>query len=146
MPNPREVHVNVFIDNPDVRAPKFHFESHDLDVGPKNELTFTNDHHPGFNITFNLQPPTHSYLFPKPQDATDGVWSKFGNSECPQSQAREVFTEPRVSSSRESLTVHNRNRQDDTGLFGYTLRVTRDGGGTYLPLDPVGDNQNGPRS
>ena len=43
------------------------------------------------------------------------------------------------------LTALNPNPSPAQGPFGYTLRITKDGGATYLPLDPGGVNQNGPQ-
>ena len=144
MAPPKHVHVKVFIEDPDVDPPKFHFTSDDLRVGPNNELTFKNNGHAGFTISFDLQQPSHGFQFPGNEMARQAVWSKFGERECPKSPASEVFTEPRVSQDKLSLRVHNRNSESDTGMFGYTLRVTNDGGSNHLPLDPGGVNQNGP--
>lgn len=143
MAAPKDVHIKVFIDDAKADPPKFHFISDDLQVGPKNHLTFKNDGHAGFDIHFDLQEPTYGYRFPPQAAAKQAIWSKFGDGECPHLEASEVFTEPRISHDGQSLRVHNRNSEYDTGSFGYTLRVTNDGGSNYLPLDPGGLNQNG---
>ena len=127
-----------------------------LPTGPGGELIFRNAGHRGFEVHFHLQDNTNlGYRFPPHSQKHEAVWSELGTGKCPSSQVREVFHVIRVvESAGMSLEVLNPNPPipdppnppAGQGKFGYTLRVTNDGGRTYLCLDPGGDNQNGPVS
>lgn len=152
--NPRVVHVNVILISEDPLD--FCIEpspAGSLPTGPNGELIFRNEGHPGFHIHFNLQDRTGlGYRFPPNSKKNAAVWSQLGSGACPKSEIWEVFHAIRVDQNPDgttTLVVHNPNPRnpnpppDGQGLFGYTLRVTKDGGSIYLPLDPGGDNQNG---
>lgn len=140
---PREVHVQVFL-HPD-EDPPFHIASTDLPIGSDGELTFANDRHPGFHVHFDLQEPTHGYLFPANNNKAEAVWSDLGSGSCPTSQMWNVFRALRVAPDRKTLVVRNANVHPELGKFGYALRVVKDPA-DWLELDPGGDNQNGPIS
>lgn len=112
-------------------------------------LVFDNDHHDGFNVHFNLIDKTGgNYRWPPNNLKDQAVWSKVGTSDkCPGSPSKEVFHAVSVDNqTRKVLTVNNPNPKPAQGAFQYTLCVTNNDGKTYLPLDPGGLNNNGPRS
>ena len=126
---------------------RFDITSNDLPKDANGDLVFTNDHHPGFNVDFQFSDATlANYLFPPNAQKAEAVWSLLGASNCPTETASEVFQPLKVSSDCKTLTVHNSNEGPNVGHFGYTLRVTKDGGTTFLALDPGGLNQNGATS
>lgn len=126
---------------------RFDVTSNDLPKDANGDLVFTNDHHPGFNVDFHFCDETPAkYSFPPNAQKADAVWSLRGASNCPTQQASEVFQPLNISSDCKTLTVHNSNESPNVGHFGYTLRVTKDGGATFLALDPGGLNQNGATS
>lgn len=141
---PVDVRVKVFL-HPDTDPP-FHFESDDLSVGLNNELTFVNNHRHGFRIHYDLQDPTHGFLFPGktlPDHLNEAVYVK-PHAPCPQTKSKwGQFTPERVDNGGKTLVVWNKN--ESPVKFGYTLRVINSAG-QWLPLDPTGDNQNGPTS
>lgn len=127
------------------QTPPFLFTSSDLPVGPNNELTFANNGNPGFLIDYELQEPTNGFRFPEnsiPNNLKEALYSAKGAG-CPTTEGQwEQFTAQTVKQQGKVLTVRNLN--DEVAEFGYTLRITNDGGATYTPLDPGGFNQNGP--
>ena len=144
MADPKEVHVKVFL-HP-TSNPKFHFETSDLPLGPDNSLTFENHGHPGFYVHYDLQEPIHGHLFPGDtiDDHLDEALFSKAQSSCPSTKGQwGQFKAKEVTNQGKTLIVHNQNQSKVQ--FGYTLRVTDDHGTTYLPLDPGGLNQNGPR-
>lgn len=118
-----------------------------LQAPGSDELVFRNDGHPGFNVIFNLHDETQlGYRFPAPPKDFDSIWSQVGASGCPGSPgAWEVFDKASivVTNGGDVMKAKNRNPSPAQGQFRYTLNVTKDGGATYLPLDPGGNNQNG---
>jgi len=114
-------------------------------MGPGGELIFENDGHSGFFVYFDLKDPNKlGYKFPPNNKMNDAVWSRLGEGACPDTEAWEIFDPRSVTNQGMTLRVRNTNVGSDVGKFGYTLRVTKDGGASYLPLDPGGDNKNGP--
>jgi len=114
-------------------------------MGPGGELIFKNEAHSGFFVYFDLKDPNKlGYKFPPNSKINDAVWSKLGVGACPDTEAWEIFDPKSVTNQGMTLRVRNTNVVPVVGKFGYTLRVTKDGGANYLPLDPGGDNQNGP--
>lgn len=146
--NPRDVHVSVILNSEtpgDFRIVPSPPGS--LPTGPNGELIFQNAGYPGFFIHFDLQDLTGlNYKFPPQPKINQAVWSELGVDECPQPGKMEVFDPRNVSNQGMTLVVHNPNVAPALGKFYYMLRVTKDGGTTFLPLDPGGDNQNGPIS
>jgi len=152
MPNPMEVLVQVFL-HPGGPQGDFHFETTDLPMGGNNFLYFRNWHFPGFCIHYELQEPTHGYRFPEsslfppnpPNQHLRAALYAQPHPGCPTSASHwGQFAAQSVENSGRTLVVRNKNQ---TPLeFGYTLRVTSDGGVTYLPLDPGGLNKNGSAS
>ena len=140
--SPWTVDVDVYLES-DGSKPKFRIESY-LQNQPNGDLVFYNNGRPGFIIFFHLHDETNSsYLFPSPSLKDEALWSKEGKGCPPDDYGRQwdQFTALRVEPDRKTLVVRNLN---DTKIqFGYTLRVTKDDGAHYLPLDPGGDNQNG---
>lgn len=153
MRDPKPVDVKVFIDNPATDPPQFHFETTHLPMGPNNHLHFQNCGHPGFYVHYHLQDPTHGYVFPeesmyphppgpKDEHLNQALYSAVGTA-CPTSSGQwGQFTALRVENAGRTLVVWNKNESPVD--FGYTLRVTSNGGQNYLPLDPGGTNTNGP--
>ncbi len=144
MPKPaRDVTVDVTLDS--LNPTKFTINSSSLPKGPNGDLVFNNDGHDGFKIAFVFTDGTgEGYLFPPNSLVDDAVWSHMGSS-CPTAQGNPLVLQPRhINVARNVLTVMNRNKDDVVGAFAYTLRVTKNNGPPYLPLDPGGLNQNGP--
>lgn len=143
MPKPDDVRVNVTIYSVDPL--KFDVEpvSKGIGKGPNGEMTFKNDHRPGFNIYFDLVNPPEGYTFPPNKKKTDAVWSALGG-DCPEEEIWEVFQPLRTENNQKTLVVYNANVAPALGPFMYTLRVTNDDGAHYVNLDPGGDNMNGP--
>lgn len=142
---PEDVRVNVTIYS--IEPLKFDVEpvSNGIGKGPNGEITFKNDRHPGFNIYFDLVNPPEGYVFPPNKKKKDAVWSSLG-TDCPDEEISEIFKVLRVENNQKTLVVYNANVAPMLGVFQYTLRVTNDGGANYVPLDPGGDNMNGPIS
>lgn len=164
MANPRIVFVDVYIDDPTNDPPEFRVELSaknnpqlPTQQNPANpdqpEIVFHNDHHPGFEIHFELKGNTHGYFFPPPSQMDDAVWSKCGTV-CPMGPRaiHDVFRAIRVDETgyppeRRILIVRNNNPEvppgskQGQGKFMYNLRVTN--GTDWRNLDPPGDNTNG---
>ena len=149
MGNPRVVFVDVFIDSITPLQHRVELSAKNnpqLPVDNHGNIIFENDHHPGFEIHFELQGDTQGYFFPPTPQKSDAVWSQRG-SQCPdQTGVWEVFRPIRIASSgnppeRRTLIVHNKNPQPAQGAFQYNLRVTD--GTHWLDLDPGGTNNNG---
>jgi hypothetical protein len=144
--SPRDVHVDVIL-LADGNPPDFQIVPKGTGKLPtKNgRLVFENDGRPGFDIYFDLTDGTgQGYKFPPNSKKDDAVWSKVGANSCPETEAWEVFKPLSIEGpDRSVLKVYNENPCPAQGDFEYTLRITTDGGRTYLPLDPGGLNQNG---
>lgn len=143
---PKDVHVNVVLNSEkkgDFRIEPIPVDS--LPRGADNDLEFENKGHSGFWIHFHLQDPNNlGYKFPTDHRLiNEAVWSKMGEGECPDEAEWAVFTPRRVNDRGMTLIVRNPNEKPAIGKFGYTLRVTKNGGLDYLDLDPGGNNKNG---
>ena len=146
---PKDVHIDVIL-NSEAKG-DFRIEPHpenSLPKGPGDELVFENKGHSGFFIYFHLKDPNKlGYKFPDDHKlVNDAVWSKMGKGACPDDGIWDVFIPRKVIDKGMTLKVRNLNEKPDIGDFGYTLRVTKDEGRTYLALDPGGTNKNGPIS
>lgn len=151
---PKEVHVTVTLNSE--RPDDFTIEPApvgSLPRGTNGALVFENRGHSGFWIYFDLIDMTgQGYKFIERDNAQkkvvkDGVWSAMGAENCPMDGEQDVLTARAVLNDGMTLKVRNPNvDKDEIGLFKYTLRVSKDGGDSYLPLDPVGENRNGPIS
>ena len=140
MTNPWEVQINVTLTSED--PVRFTLDSNDL-PGKNGNFTFNNNGRPGFNITFAFKDETgQSYKWPDNAHKDEAVWSALGNV-CPDSPTFEPLHAIGVDPTQMKLRVNNRNPKPAQGQFMYTLRVTKDGGETYLAMDPGGVNQNG---
>lgn len=123
-----------------------------LPVDPNGNIVFYNNGRPGFSINFHLYDNTNNgagsgYVFPNPPSPPSklmqwAMWSSAGQG-CPPvgSGQWSEFTSVVVKDQGKTLVVRNTNSTQT--LFGYTLRVTNDGGTTFVDLDPGGSNQNG---
>jgi hypothetical protein len=142
MGNPKNVKVEVFIDDPTSTPPKFHFVTNDLPMGPENHLYFSNCGNSGFHVHFKLVNPPDNYRFPKPSQKDLALASQEGLG-CPAQNAGhwKEFRPLRVEPDGMTLVVHNKN--SEVKQFGYTLFVTNNDGASYLELDPGGTNTNG---
>lgn len=151
---PKEVHVNVTLISE--RPNDFTIEPSPLGSLPRgtnNALVFENAGHSGFWIYFDLIDNTgKGYKFIERDNAQrkvvrDGVWSAMGANKCPNDYEQDVLTARAVLNDGMTLKVRNPNvDKDELGPFTYTLRVSKDGGDSYLSLDPGGENRNGPIS
>ncbi len=138
---PWSVAVDVYLKS-DGRSPDFKVESF-LQSKVGGDLVFHNHGRPGFNVIFHLHDQTGSgYRFPDDKDKREAVWSRYGDI-CPRTEVFDVFTARTVFNDGKTLVAFNENPKPAKGAFKYTLRVTMDGGESYLPLDPGGVNQNG---
>jgi hypothetical protein len=117
-------------------------------LGSGSQLTFRNNNHPGFNVNFVISDPDNTgYLWP--QNKQDALWSKkipAGSNECLTAEEHwQGFQATGVSADFRTLTVSNPNRKQQR--FTFTLRFTLDPqNGPCIDWDPIGDDQNGPRS
>lgn len=139
--SPWDVDVDVYLYGP-AADPPFRIDSY-LQSSPGGDLVFNNRNRPGFIVKFHLHDETgEGYEFPRPPRHEDGLWSKMGEGCPPKDHGQwEEFQSLRVEHNRKTLVVRNLNQTKTK--FGYTLRVTKDDGGSYWDLDPGGDNQNG---
>ena len=109
------------------------------------DLIFRNDGHSGFSLFFNLIDKTgFNYAFPPEHLKHDAVWSELHATHCPAEGKTDIFTAKLVTNKSMTLKVRNENIDTSVGDFRYMLRVTKDGGKNYHPLDPGGKNENGP--
>ncbi len=136
------IQVDVYLEDAASDPAKFRLESC-LPMDLQGVITFHNRGRPGFEILFNLIDETNSgYCFPPNRKRDDALWSRQGPG-CPPKdygQQWDQFEVVRVvEPDRTTLVVHNKN--DFVTEFGYTLRVTNDGGVTFVDLDPGGLNQ-----
>jgi hypothetical protein len=149
---PWEVEVDVYLQSV---GPPAQFELKTcLPVNANDEIVFANKRRPGFNINFNLYDDTNGgggsgYVFPNPpklphQAHKWALWSKEGHG-CPPANFGQQWPEfESISVKNQGKTLVVRNLNQNTTRFGFTLRVTNDNGGTFVDLDPGGDNKNGP--
>jgi hypothetical protein len=145
--SPKKVEVEVTLNSDSPVQFRVAPVGNSLPTGPQGELIFENDHHPGFHVWFYLKDPNGlGYKFPPNAKKDQAIWSELGSQVCPKAPGKaEVFHAERVvEPDRMTLVVLNPNPSPAQGPFGYTLRVTKDGGTNYLDLDPGGLNQNGP--
>jgi hypothetical protein len=160
---PRQTTVNIILKSFDSTG-KAQFELQPVGtdplpqpIGPHQTLIFENAPqgvgHNGINIDFVLIDQTGlGYTFPPQDKMTKAVSSQFGpiDGYPPQGISR-VLKPTGVSGARNSvLSVYNPNQNTPTdkgtGTFSYILWVTRDEGKTFAPLDPGGQNNDGPTS
>jgi len=144
---PNEVNVNVTV--LPGQTPNYSFVS---PIWVNNQLVLQNDGNDGFLISFILQPSTPQYYFPPDSQKDLAVTAQAmtnPNQSCPGNQNAKpwpLFKAKSVSGDNKTLVVRDPNPQGQETAFSFTLWVTTnaDGSGPYLPLDPIGDNQNGP--
>ena len=145
------VELDVYLEE-DTDPPKFRIESTlPIDNSDPEDpiLIFQNKGRPGFELQFHLYDQTgKSYRFPIDED--DAVWSIIADEGCPTSKVHQVLKPTRVSRPNgTTLFVENDNEEKDgepIGKFRYTLNVSTTGRAPYLPLDPGGVDQDGPRT
>lgn len=147
---PWTVQVDVYLEDDTTDPPKFRIDSCLPSYDEKGDkiLEFHNNNRPGFEVHFHLHDMTgKGYVFPKHED--DAVWSKIGN-QCPETEAHEVFEPKRVVQPDQTMLVvkndNDKKNGSPIGRFRYTLNVSTTGRSPYLPLDPGGDDMNGPRT
>jgi hypothetical protein len=140
-----DVIVDVYLHSE--AAGDFDIESYLQSSPPSKKLIFWNNGHPGFNITFNLHDETNlGYKFVGAPNEEDSIWSQLGGTGCPGAPgAWEVFDKTSITITNAGMVMKafNQNPSPAQGDFRYTINVTKDGGTTYLPLDPGGTNNNG---
>ena len=119
-----------------------------LPVDQNGNIVFYNNGRPGFTVNFRLYDDTNSgYVFPNPPAPPNKImkwamWSTQGQGCPPQGSGQwPEFTSVNVKDQGQTLVVRNTNTTQTN--FGYTLRVTNDGGATFVDLDPGGTNENG---
>jgi hypothetical protein len=143
---PWDVEVDVYLTS--VGPPATFSIATCLPVDPNGNIVFSNNGRPGFTINFRLYDGTGGgYVFPNPpappnKEMQWAMWSTQGQGCPPQGSGQwSEFTSQNVKDQGETLVVRNTNSSQTQ--FGYTLRVTNDGGQTFVDLDPGGSNQNG---
>lgn len=168
MPNPpRQTTVNVTLNsfNPGTGKANFDLQPTGADPlpppnGPDKTLTFSNQDqngvgHNGIDVAFVLTDATggqKTYTFPPNNLKDKAVSSQLGATNlCPPQGTNEVLGAINVGGeNNDTLRVHNANQDQRPGgpnvlgPFSYVLWVTNDNGATYKPLDPGGNNMNGP--
>ena len=117
----------------------------------EHKLTFSNDHHPGFLVQFDiLDPQNTGYKFP--DSVADAMWvqaiQSAGPNTCPSVPMYwDGFKGLNVTNSNMSLVVDNPNSAEQ--LFAFTLRFTKTphkAKPDCVPFDPIGSDKNGPTS
>lgn len=144
--NPWDAEIDVTLTS-DGNPPQFNVES-PLPHDDQGNIIFNNAGRPGFKIKFRFYDNTNGgngsgYAFPQGANNQDAVWSQLGTS-CPSTGAWDIFPQNSivVTDNGATLVVLNPNPTPGQGAFRYTLNVMKTGG-SYLPLDPGGINQNG---
>lgn len=144
MPNPNKSTINVYVYPGG--DPNYQLETKLL---KGDELVFNNNGRPGFDISFVLANADQTgYYFP--DDASKALAAQKGiiGDGCPtQGMVWDEFTPTGVSADNLTLYVNNKNTKSTD--FAFTLFVTEkphDPKPHFLPLDPIGSNQNGPTS
>jgi hypothetical protein len=146
---PWKIEVDVYLQAPGSNTP-FYLETC-LPVDANNNIVFYNAERQGFEISFILHDELNpGYKFPNPPGPPGqndpskwALWSRQGPG-CPPPGYQGLWSEfspQSVQQNGKVLVVKNDNSFQT--LFGYTLRVTKDGGNTFLDLDPGGNNMNG---
>lgn len=134
----KDVTVTVHLDLSS--TPPFTLET-SLPKTSKGNLKFKEGKKDGFMISFELDDPDNVYSWGN--DPAQALWST-SQAVCPTSPGQwDQFTTQGtqgITNGGMTLNVHNKN--DTAQDFGYTLRVTRDGGANYVDLDPIGTNEN----
>ena len=119
-------------------SPPFTLET-SLPKTSKGYLKFKNGKKDGFLISFQLDDPDNLYSWGS--DPAQALWST-SQAVCPTAAGQwDQFTAQAITDGGMTLQVLNKNETEQD--FGYTLRITRDGGENYVDLDPIGSNQNG---
>ena len=134
----RDVSVTVNLDLSS--TPPFTLDT-SLPKTNKGNLKFKGGKKDGFLISFELNDPFNVYTWgPDPAQA---LWST-SQAVCPDGPGQwDQFTTQGtdgITNGGMTLQVWNKNETEQD--FGYTLRVTRDGGANYVDLDPIGTNEN----
>lgn len=126
--------------------------------GPDQTLTFYNQDqngvgHNGVDVAFVLTDNTGgNYAFPPNNLKAKAISSQMGptNGAPPQGTNQVLSAISVGGQNNNTLRVHNANQNlqpsgpNLLGTFSYVLWVTNDNGVTYKPLDPGGNNMNGP--
>ena len=113
-----------------------------------NKLEFKNDHHPGYDVRFELDNGGTGFVFPDDPTLALAV-QPYAAAEPPCPHAGETWTEFApfaVEDDNKRLCVYNANKTKTD--FKYTLFVTKDphaANPQFEEIDPIGSNQNGPR-
>ena len=142
------VEIDVYLDA-DTNPPRFRLQSALPSKNPGSsdpEFVFENRGRPGFELRFNFYDQTgKGYQFPDELD--DTIWSALGDR-CPDSRMHEVLEPKRLIDPTSVLVKNDNPRKNGAGLgpFKFTINVTTTGKKPYLPLDPTGDDRNGPRT
>jgi hypothetical protein len=155
MADPLEKVITVYY-RPGLK-PNYSFKT-DLRTGPRGELIFRNDNHPGFLLSYALDPATFGDLvFPNDKElALCSTVIVNGRDECPDGcgfwKGFKPIAVKKVGGENRVLVVRNTNGYLPKGKteerFGYTLYVTTNPNGDpadFIAIDPIGSNHNGPR-
>jgi hypothetical protein len=128
----KNAYVDVYLDFH--HEPPFYFETQDLKLDPPHHLYFKHGRKDGFRVHFTLRDETYVFASKK-----DEALYAHNQAKCPDGPCKWNGFNP-LKVDGPTLTVHNLN--DGETDFGYTLRITNDGGKSYKELDPIGTNQN----
>jgi hypothetical protein len=127
--------------------------SKEITIKGGDTLIFSNDHHPGFVITFQLTNTDRykDYVFPNHVHDDrwhDAIWAKpidDVHDSCPHLERWTGFWQLGVCKDNKTVTVSNPNPRKQ--LFKFALRFAKNANEAAVAMcDPIGDNQNGPTS
>lgn len=151
---PWEIDIDVYLDSVDPLDFSIDTCLPQSEDDSQSCIEFNNAGRNGFTLNFRLYDNTGanpSYVFPDPpgnpnqggDPQTWALWSSQGEGCPPPGYADQwdQFTAVKVKDKGTTLEVTNLNQYQSD--FGYTLRVTNDGGASFVNLDPGGTNNNG---
>jgi hypothetical protein len=148
MPAPKRVTIEVNVVSDPTKPGGVWFNLGNKHVSGGHNLKFKNDHHPGFDVRFEIVDDINSgctFL----TNLQDVMWVHTVNSPppypCPTAPVYwPQFAATGFDDDYKTLLVSNLN--EDVQLFAFTLRFNKPGWPTPIDYDPIGDNQNGARS
>lgn len=166
MSKAKPVTVKVHIEDNPIQFPpepyKFWLGTDDSKIGKKKgkELTFENEGHDGFEITFEIEDdtsPRQGFKFMDDVKGPDGksdpnhtpMWVKtvedFDES-CPNHELWDQFETVSVTGNNTKLQIRNWNFDEKKFKFAFMFSRTPHEGSYQIMYDPDGNNQNGPRT
>src|SRR3990170_7804258 len=153
MAAPKRVTIEVNVINDPSKPGRVWFELGYKHVFSGQKLKFQNEDHPGFWVHFNIVDDIGSGCTFLP-NLLDAMWVEPISSTPPYScpTAPVHWGEFQATgyggnvNHPDYTTLVVRNFKDTPTLFAFTLRFHKPGWPTPIDYDPIGDNQNGPRT